>query len=109
MPKSYDGYFTSKFKTDEIEAISSDPQRIWIRILNRSLSEEIIIKKNKPFGFSILESKGEVKTKYETVKNTKKTLSKESKKDIKVVFLNRFDFAYAGSDTVNQIDKLQLV
>ena len=80
LPKNYHGYFTSKFKADETEAISSDQQQIWIAILNRSLTEEIIIKKSKPFGFFVLESKGEVKTKHETVKKTKTTLSKVLKK-----------------------------
>ena len=45
LPKNYQGYFTSKFKPDETEGISSDQQQIWIGILNRSLTEEIIIKK----------------------------------------------------------------
>ena len=82
LPKNYHGYFTSKFKADETEAISSDQQQIWIAILNRSLTEEIIIKKSK-FGFFALESKGEVKIKHETVKKTKTTLSKVLKKDTK--------------------------
>ena len=45
LPKHYHRYFTSKFKTDKIEEISGDQQRIWIGTLNRSLTEEIIIKK----------------------------------------------------------------
>ena len=45
LPKNYHRYFTSKFKTDEIEAISGDQKRIWIGILNRSLTVEIIKKK----------------------------------------------------------------
>ena len=83
LPKNYHGYLTSKFKADETEAISSDQQQIWIGILNRSLTEETTIKKSKPFGFFVLESKGEVKIKHETVKKTKTTSSKVSKKDTK--------------------------
>ena len=44
-PKKFYGYFTSKFKTDKTEAISSNQQRIWIGILKRSLTENIIIQK----------------------------------------------------------------
>ena len=44
-PKKIYGYFTSKFKTDKTETISSNQQRIWIGILKRSLTENIIIQK----------------------------------------------------------------
>ena len=40
---------------DETEQICGDTQRIWIAILNRSLNEEIVIKKSKPFRFFVLE------------------------------------------------------
>ena len=39
-----------------------------------SLTETVIIKKNKPFGFFILESKGEVNMKHKMAKNKKKNL-----------------------------------
>ena len=45
LPKNSCGYFTLKFKTYEIEQICGDTQRIWIGILNRSLTEKIVIKK----------------------------------------------------------------
>ena len=41
----FQGYFTSKFKTDDIEQVCGHEQRIWMGILNRSLTNEIIIKK----------------------------------------------------------------
>ena len=81
LPKNYHGYFTSKFRSDEIETITGNQQRIWIGILNRSLTDMMIIKKNKPFGFFVLESKGEVNIKHETAKNMKTNSSKILKKD----------------------------
>lgn len=54
FPKDSHGHFTSKLKMDEIEQISNSIQRIWIGILNRSLTEEIVIKKDKPLGFFYL-------------------------------------------------------
>ena len=45
LPKNSCRYFTSKFKTDEIEQVCGDTQQIWIGNLNRSLTEEIVIKK----------------------------------------------------------------
>ena len=42
LPKHFQGHFTSKFKTDKI--VCGHEQQIWIEILNRSLTNEIIIK-----------------------------------------------------------------
>ena len=50
-PKDSYGYFASKHKTDEIEQVSSNSQRIWIGVIIKSPTEDIIIKKNKAFGF----------------------------------------------------------
>ena len=79
LPKDSRGYFTSRYKTDEIEQISSNPQRIWIGIINKSLTEDIEIKKDKVFGFFVLESKVKVTINHETetkkgnhIKNIKK-------------------------------------
>ena len=82
LPKHYQGHFTSKFRSDEIESITGNQQRIWKGILNRSLTDNIVTKKNKPFGFFVLESKGDVNFKHETAKNnSQKNRSKISKKD----------------------------
>ena len=45
LPKNSCGYFTIKFKTDKIEQVCGNEQRIWIGILNRSLTEDAVIKK----------------------------------------------------------------
>ena len=73
--------------------------------------------KNRPFVLFLflffflflLETKGKIKIKHETTQKTKKTLSKISKKEVlSRAFLNRYDFAYAGRDTVNQFGKIAL-
>ena len=51
LPKNSCGYFTSKFKTDKTEQICGDTQQIWIRILNRSLTGKIVIKKTDGLTF----------------------------------------------------------
>ena len=56
LPKHFQGYFTSKVKTDEIEQVWGHEQRIWIGILSRFLTNEIIIKKDKPVVFFVLET-----------------------------------------------------
>ena len=79
LPKDSYGYFSSKFKTVETEQISSNLQRICIVVINKLLTEDIVIKKNKAFGFFALESKDRIAIKYATetkkdycVKNIKK-------------------------------------
>ena len=66
LPKDSRGYLTSRYKTDEIEQISSNPQRIWTGIINKSLTEDIEIKQGKVFGFFVLESKVKVTINHET-------------------------------------------
>ena len=51
LPKNSYEYFTSMYKTDEIEQISSNPQRVWIWVINKSITEHIVIKKDKAFDF----------------------------------------------------------
>ena len=51
LPKNSYEYFTSMYKTDEIAQISSNPQRVWIWVINKSITEHIVIKKDKAFDF----------------------------------------------------------
>ena len=83
FPKGSRGHLISKLKTDEIEQISSNIQRIWIGILNRSLTEEMVIKKDKPLGFFILDSKGRINIKHVTTKTKRKATAKIYKKKTK--------------------------
>ena len=91
LRKDLRGYFTSEFKTDEIEQISNSTRRIWIVILNRSLTEEIVFKKDKPLVFFIVESKDKINIKYKTTGTKKKimpkiSIKKKKKRDREAVF-----------------------
>ena len=66
LPKEHRGYFISKFRHDEIGTITSHHERIWIGILNMSLSDNIVIHKNKLFGFFVVEPDTNINIKYET-------------------------------------------
>ena len=85
LPENYRGYITSKFRQDKIEAVTDNQQRIWIGILNRSLTEAIVIQKNRPFGFFVLEPDNDINIKHETAaavnKNCTQKISK--KKELK--------------------------
>lgn len=82
------------------------------RNLNRSLSENIVIQKNKPFGFFVIEPGTNINIKYEmtVAKNrTKTTLIRKKYQKGRTQsggFLNRYDFAYVGRDVVNQLGKV---
>ena len=82
-------YFTSKFRTDEIEEACGNKQRIWIGILNKSLTEKIEIKKNRPSGFFVLETKGSINIKHEAETKKKQAPSKISKKNTKRGFFKQ--------------------
>ena len=45
LPENSRRYFTSKFRTDEIEEVCGNKQGIWTGVLNQSLTENIEIKK----------------------------------------------------------------
>ena len=73
LPKNSQGYLTSKFRTDE--------QRFWIGTLNKSLTEDIEIKKNSVLGFFVLKTKTNIEIKHETQTKEKQVPSKISKKN----------------------------
>ena len=58
-------------------------QRLWIGILNKSLTENIESKKKSVLGFFVLETKANIKIKHEMQTKKKQTLSKLSKKNTK--------------------------
>ena len=53
LPKNSYEYFTSKFKTDKIKQVCGD-------ILSQISDQRNCSKKNKPFGFFVPETKGEI-------------------------------------------------
>ena len=77
--RNYCVYFTSKFRSDQIKTITGNQQRIWRGSLNRFLTKDTVIK-NKPFGFFVSESKGEVNIKNETAKTRKRPCQKYKKR-----------------------------
>ena len=81
LPKNSQGYLTSKFRTDEIGKISCNKQRLWIGTLNKSLTEDIEIKKNSVLGFFVLKTKTNIEIKHETQTKEKQVPSKISKKN----------------------------
>ena len=97
---------------DEIETIAGHRERIWIGILSGSLSENILIHRNKPFGFFVIEPGTNINSKYETAaaknkgKNSSNSKKYRKKRTQSGGFLNRYDFAYAGRDVVNQLGKV---
>ena len=81
LPEHNHVYFTLKFELDEIETVTSKQQRIWVGILNRSLTETILIQKKKQtFWIFVLEPSNKIDIKHETAPAKNKNLQKISKK-----------------------------
>ena len=84
---------------------------MWIEILNKSCELPTEIKKDCVLGFFVAEPE-HLKFQYETTTQIKKAKKKKQttlswKKKVQFGgFLNRYDFAYAGTDTVNQAAKV---
>ena len=76
LPKEHRGYFTSRFRRDEIETITGHLERIWIVILNRSLLEIRILWFNQT---QILKSnmKRHLRKTRTNTSTTKKNIEKE--------------------------------
>ena len=75
-------------------------------ILNRSFEDCIFIKRNKPLGFLVVETK-KLKFQYASskkkrIKQRKRRIAPDKRKRQLGGCLNRHDFAYIGRDTVNQ-------
>ena len=116
-------FSVSKFKGQKIETmVRPKIQRLWLTLLNKSYFDRHQIKRKDIIGYLIFELNN-LKIYYEKEKKppTAKTrklrdnyFPKEWEKNgkstgrIKQVggFLNRYDFAYAGRDTVNQVGKI---
>ena len=106
IPENVRGFVTSKFREDEIHEICNGDQRLWVKILNKSCKLPVEIKKGCFLGFFVAEPE-HLKFQYETTtqitKAKKKKQTKKSRKKKQLGgFLNRYGFAYAGRDTVNQ-------
>ena len=90
---------------------------MWIEIVNTSYTEDFKIKKETPLGFLVIEAE-HLKFKYGRKKKDKKSkgFTKKLGTDVEVVltrknrqrggFFSRYDLAYMGRNTVDQVGKI---
>ena len=107
-------------------------KRLWLTILNQSYSNKLQIKKGDLIGYLLFEPDKNINVYYitktrkqnnqpgkggqnaqiiiypKTGQSVRKTTLKKKRTEKSQVggFLNRYDFAYAGRDTVNQVGKI---
>ena len=55
LPQNSRGFITSRFNGNKLKEVFDGEHRLWIEILNRSFVDNIVIKKNKPLGFVVVE------------------------------------------------------
>ena len=94
------GFLTSIFRRDEINELFHGKHRLWIEIWNKSFEDLVEIKNNQPLGFFVIEPEN-LKFHYEGPKKIGRKRKRQAGG-----FSNRYDFAYAGRDTVNQVAKV---
>ena len=130
LPKKSTAHLTTKFRGQKIIEIQGPKkERLWLTLFNKFHFEKHQINKGEIIGYLLL-SPCDLSVKYETPKKknankkTRKLLNNYLPKDFsknwmaywkkkgKLTkrqtggFLNCYDFAYAGRDTVNQVDKI---
>ena len=100
------GFLTSRFRGDKINELFNGKHRLWVEILSKSFEDHIEIKKRTTVRFSsrwtgkfrisicIAKEKGK--------KKERSRVASQKPKRQTGGFLNRYDFTYAGRDTVNQ-------
>ena len=122
LPKEPTAHLVTKFQGQNIKTIvGPKTERLWLRLLNESYFDKYKIKSRETIGYLVIEPE-DLKISYEKKNLPDKTrrypdiyLPKEWSKKWKKYwqkkmsrrqtggFLNRYDFAYAGRDTVNQV------
>ena len=127
LPENCTVFLATKFEGQDIQKfIGPCRKRLWLTILNQSYTEKYQINKGDLIGYLLLEpdnlnvhyiakektSCWQKMTKCPNIISPKigrsigKTTSKKrGKRSQTGSFLNRYDFAYAGRDTVNQVVK----
>ena len=109
LPNNSIGFITSRFNDDELKEVLNREHLFWIEILNRSFEDNIVIKKNNSPSFLVV-APGNLKFKYVLTKKITKQKRRCTAryKWIRQLrgFLDRYDFSYAGRDTVNQVGKI---
>ena len=130
VSKNHTAFLVTKFEGQEIKKFTGPcRKRLWLTILNQSYSNKLQIKKGDLIGYLLFEPDKNINVYYITKKKQptskirqkvqaiiypktgqsvrKTTLKKKRTKKSQVGgFLNRYDFAYAGRDTVNQVGKI---
>ena len=108
LSKNSRGYITSKLRADEINDFFQGKHCLCLEILNKSFEDIIEIEKRQPIGFFVVEPEN---LKFQHVprktwlKRKRKVTRWKTRRQIGG-FLNCYDFAYAGRDTVNQAAKV---
>ena len=111
-------FVATRFRGQDIQEIDKQKQRLWITLLNESCFERLTVNKDAPLGFLVIKPE-DLKVKYEAKKgqksrkvylktgtrNGKTTGEKRKRPQQREDFLNRYNFVYAGRDTVNQLGR----
>ena len=120
LPEESKAFLTTKFTGQHIQNITRPvKQRLWITLLNKSYFEKYTIDKGDVVGYLVFEPDNlkvqrEAKEKQPRQSSSSCTTGSRSGKNTRKKqrrrqtggFLNRYDFAYAGRDTVNQLGKI---
>ena len=126
LPEYTTAYLITKFEGQEIQKIIGPAKkRLWITLLNESYFEPYIIEKGSVLGYLVIQpedikvySAAKEKTSGQrwspqiiiypkTGKSLGRSTLKRKRSRLKTGgFLNRYDFAYAGRDVVNQVGKV---
>ena len=108
LQKNSRGFITSKFRTDEINEPFYGKHRLWLEILNKFFQDNIETKKDNLLVSLSLGQKtlsfNMYRAKRRQLKEKKSYTPKNKKADRQLLI--RYDFAYAGRDTVNQTAKV---
>ena len=119
LPQNSTAFLTRKFKGQKIKELKGPgKKRLWIKLLNDSYFNKHTIEKGDIVGYLLSRDSKISIQKYEKKKNTRylRTASQRSgtgrafgrnqRRRQTGGFLNRYDFAYAGRGTLNQLGKI---
>ena len=128
LPENSSAFVATKFEGQEILKIigpTTTKKRLWITLLNESYLNKYHVNKGDIIGYLVIEPDN-IKVHYEAKEKPSrqkkcpnnylpkdwakqwKNTSKRKETSCRQIggFLNRYDFAYAGTDVVNQVDKV---
>ena len=89
----------------KVKQFLSTNNRLRLGLLNKSFLKDIVINKEESLGFFVIQSNKQCPVKYEAKRQNEKTKNSRNKQQRRG-FLNRYNFTYAGRDTVNQVGKI---